>query len=50
MVETLTLSEVSQKEKDKRKEWMCNGGPTVQHTELCMTGPLCCTTEIEEIL
>ena len=25
-------------------------GPTVQNRELCMTGSLCCTTEIEEIL
>ena len=23
-------------------------GPTVQHRELCVTGSLCCTTEIEE--
>ena len=25
-------------------------GPTVQHRELCVTGSLCCTTEIEETL
>ena len=25
-------------------------GPTVQHRELCVIGPLCCTTELEETL
>ena len=25
-------------------------GPTIQHRELCVTGSLCCTTELEETL
>ena len=25
-------------------------GPSVHHRELCVTGSLCCTTEIEETL